>query len=57
MQMTDQLRKHIMNHENSTKLLEAALEDGMLTMFIDGLTKALDGQTTVDEVLRVTSDT
>ena len=57
MQMTDQMRKLIMSHENSTKLLETALDDGMQTMFVDGLKKALEGQTTVDEVLRVTSDT
>jgi general secretion pathway protein E len=57
MQMTDQMRKLIMNHENSTKLLETALADGMQTMFVDGLKKALEGQTTIEEVLRVTSDT
>jgi len=56
MQMTDQMRKLIMSHENSSKLMAAALDDGMQTMFVDGLNKALDGQTTIDEVLRVTSD-
>ena len=33
-----------------------ALADGMLTMYDDGLRKALAGQTTIEEVLRVTRE-
>lgn len=34
-------------------LQQKAMEDGMLTMLQDGVLKALDGQTTLDEVYRV----
>ena len=32
-----------------------ARKEGMRTMFEDGLVKSLQGQTTIEEVLRVTS--
>jgi len=32
------------------------MEEGMVTMYQDGLRKALDGRTTVEEVLRVAED-
>ena len=35
------------------KILELALKHGMITMAQDGLLKALDGLTSVDEVLAV----
>ena len=37
-----------------TAELKAALADGMATLRQDGWEKALDGRTTVDEVVRVT---
>jgi type IV pilus assembly protein PilB len=39
----------------SEKIEEAAVQEGMLSMQLDGLIKALRGQTTLEEVLRVTS--
>lgn len=39
----------------SEKLNDAAIKDGMLTMQMDGLVKAVRGQTTIEEILRVTT--
>jgi type II secretory ATPase GspE/PulE/Tfp pilus assembly ATPase PilB-like protein len=43
--------------ENSTSeaIEKAAIAENMLTMQLDGLIKSLRGQTTIEEVLRVTS--
>jgi general secretion pathway protein E len=35
---------------------EAARQYGMRTMYEDGLLKAMQGQTTIEEVLRVTQE-
>jgi len=53
--MTDNLRRMIMQHAGMGDLEEAARKEGMRTMFEDGLVKSLLGQTTIEEVLRVTS--
>jgi general secretion pathway protein E len=45
----------IMQHAGMGDLEEAARKEGMRTMFEDGLVKSLGGQTTIEEVLRVTS--
>jgi len=37
----------------STELKEAAMKSGMITLFKDGLLKALEGKTTLEEVIRV----
>jgi type II secretory ATPase GspE/PulE/Tfp pilus assembly ATPase PilB-like protein len=42
-----------MERASAAALREAALAAGMTTMFQDGLTKALLGDTTMDEVFRV----
>lgn len=52
--MTKTIRKLIIGGGDSDQVLEAALKDGMITMFDDGLRKAHLGITTIDEVLRVT---
>lgn len=54
--MSDSIRKMVMAHQESGKIQEQAVQDGMLTMYDDGLVKALRGLTTLDEVLRVTSE-
>jgi len=53
--MTDNLRRMIMQHAGMGDLEDAACKEGMRTMFQDGLAKSLIGQTTIEEVLRVTS--
>jgi general secretion pathway protein E len=57
MVMTDNLRRMIMQHAGMGELEEAARKEGMRTMYEDGLVKALQGQTTIEEILRVTQET
>ena len=53
LEMTNPMRELIMQHTDSQKLLAAATEAGMETMFEDGLTKVQRGITSLEEVLRV----
>ncbi len=52
---TSNIQKMIVTNDTSENIQNTAIEGGMVTMQIDGLVKALRGQTTVEEVLRVTS--
>lgn len=54
--MSDDIRRLVMNHAQARQIEEIALKEGMYTMYEDGLRKAVAGLTTVEEVLRVTSD-
>ncbi|MEP7183103.1 MAG: type II secretion system ATPase GspE [Betaproteobacteria bacterium] len=54
--ITDPLRSLVMKHATSTDLRNEAIRGGMVTMYEDGLRKALDGVTTFEEVLRVTRE-
>jgi general secretion pathway protein E len=54
--MTDAIRSLVMRHATAGDLRAQALADGMLTMYDDGLRKALRGVTTLEEVLRVTRE-
>jgi general secretion pathway protein E len=54
--MTDGLRSLVMKHATATDLRAEAVREGMLTMYEDGLRKALKGVTTFEEVLRVTRE-
>lgn len=49
------IQKMIVAHETSEQIQETAIREGMLTMKVDGLVKALRGQTTIEEILRVTA--
>lgn len=53
---TDKIQQLIVTNSTSEKLEKQAIEDGMVTMQIDGLVKALRGQTTIGEILRVTAE-
>lgn len=46
----------IMANATSNQIKEQALSEGMITMQTDGLIKVLRGETTLDEVLRVTKE-
>ncbi len=50
------IQKLIMSHASSNQLATQAIADGMMTMQTDGLIKALRGETTVEEVLRVSKE-
>jgi len=54
--ITDTLRSMVMKHATATDLRAEAIREGMLTMYEDGLRKALRGVTTFEEVLRVTRE-
>jgi general secretion pathway protein E len=56
MLMTDTLRSMIMRHATSSELRAQAIKEGMLTMYEDGLAKAVRGVTTYEEVLRATRE-
>ena len=55
--VTDHLRRLIMQRAGMGELEEQARREGMRTMYEDGLVKALQGVTTIEEVLRVTQET
>ncbi len=54
--ITDEIRRLILKRAEAQELHRAAVTEGMRTMYDDGMSKALDGVTTVEEVLRVTRD-
>ncbi|QCU72726.1 type II secretion system protein GspE [Luteimonas yindakuii] len=54
--MNDELRRAVMRHAGMGELERIARDAGMQTMYEDGIRKALAGQTTIEEVLRVTED-
>jgi general secretion pathway protein E len=54
--MNDDLRRLVMQHAGMGEIEEAARKAGMRTMYEDGLVKAMQGITTIEEVLRVTQE-
>ena len=50
------IQKLIVGNSTSDVIQEQAMKDGMITMQIDGFIKSLRGQTSVEEILRVTSE-
>ncbi|TSC87419.1 MAG: putative type II secretion system protein E [Microgenomates group bacterium Gr01-1014_7] len=54
--ITDQIAKLVLEHAASNSIEEAAVGVGMITMKQDGYLKALEGVTTLEEVLRVAQD-
>ena len=54
--MTDPLRKLIMAHEEAGAIQKLAISEGMQTLYENGLVKVIEGITTLEEVMRVTSE-
>ncbi len=54
--MTDPIRKLIMAHSEAGKIEALAREEGMTTLYENGLQKVLQGVTTIEEVMRVTAE-
>lgn len=50
------IQKLIMAGATANEIQDQAIEDGMMTMQLDGVIKALRGETTIEEVLRVTRE-
>jgi type II secretory ATPase GspE/PulE/Tfp pilus assembly ATPase PilB-like protein len=53
MPISEELRKHILQNSPAGELEKVAVKEGMLLMKQDGYLKALEGKTTIEEVLRV----
>jgi len=56
LQMSDPIRRLVMQQATAGEIHELAVREGMRTMYEDGLMKCLKGITTVEEVLRVTQE-
>ncbi|HET6159924.1 MAG TPA: ATPase, T2SS/T4P/T4SS family, partial [Dongiaceae bacterium] len=52
----DSIRRLILRHAEANELQGLAIEQGMRTMYEDGMIKALAGDTTIEEVLKVTRE-
>lgn len=56
MEITDTIKEALLNNTNTDKLRQIAREEGMITILEDGFIKAQQGQTTIEEILRVTKE-
>ncbi len=54
--MTENIVSLVMHHATAGGIREAAVSEGMRPMYEDGVHKALRGETTIEEVLRVTRE-
>ena len=54
--MTDPIRKLIMAHEEAGAIQKLAIAEGMQTLYENGLVKVVEGVTTLEEVMRVTTE-
>lgn len=53
---SNEVQKLIVANGTSEQIQDEAIKAGMITMQVDGFIKALRGQTSIEEILRVTSD-
>ncbi|MDA3802889.1 MAG: GspE/PulE family protein [Patescibacteria group bacterium] len=51
--MNDKIKQLTIDSAPSFKILQQAIEDGMITMLQDGVLKAIDGVTSLEEIYRV----
>ncbi|XOU94291.1 MAG: GspE/PulE family protein [Candidatus Kerfeldbacteria bacterium] len=56
LEMNEKIKSLIMKQANSDEIRKQAIEDGMTSMFDDGIKKVLRGATTMEELLRVTQN-
>jgi len=54
--VSDAIVPLILQNALATDIEKVAMQEGMLQMLQDGYLKALEGQTTIEEVLRVAQD-
>lgn len=54
--VTQDISNMVIDNSSSEEIQEKAIENGMLTMQQDGFLKALEGLTTIEEILRVTKE-
>ncbi len=53
---SESVQHQIVGNATSDEIQKQAIDDGMVTMQMDGFIKALRGQTSIEEILRVTSE-
>jgi general secretion pathway protein E len=51
--VSDDIRRMIMKGEDAASIKKQAIKEGMITLLEDGIEKAINGLTTMEEVLRV----
>jgi general secretion pathway protein E len=56
MHMTDEIKDAITNKLDAGEIQKLAIAAGMTTMLDDGLSKVKSGITTIEEVMRVTTE-
>jgi type II secretory ATPase GspE/PulE/Tfp pilus assembly ATPase PilB-like protein len=54
--VSEKISRMIMDNVSAEEIRDVAVEEGMLTMLQDGYLKALEGITTLEEVLRVSKE-
>ena len=54
--MSEELRRLVMQNATAGELQKQAMQEGMLTMYQDGLLKCLAGETSFEEIIRVTQE-
>ena len=54
--VSDKISRMVMENVTDADIKNAAVEEGMITMVQDGYLKALEGITTIEEVLRVSKE-
>ncbi|MBV8595252.1 MAG: type II secretion system protein GspE, partial [Candidatus Eremiobacteraeota bacterium] len=54
--MTDEIRRLVLDRVSTADIKKLALEQGLRTLYHDGLIKVATGLTTLEEVLRVAVD-
>ncbi len=54
--VTEEIKEMVVNRESSSKIKKKAREEGMITMLEDGIIKAAQGITSIEEVLRVLTE-
>jgi len=55
LRMTDKIEELAISRRSANEIMQASIEDGMITMRQDGILKCLEGATTIDEIYRATS--
>ena len=56
LEVTPEIQKLIVNRATTNDIQEKARENGMTLMYEDGFIKASLGQTTIDEIIRVSRE-
>jgi len=54
--MSEAIRREVLQRADASRIQSVAVQEGMHTMYEDGLQKAVAGLTTIDEVLRVAQE-